>query len=270
MEASGNDEESRGGSIVSLLGLRVHNLTKAEALDRIESLTKEERGHSVFFVNAHCVNLAFKDSGYRDVVNRADLVLPDGTGMRLAGCLLRQRIRDNVNGTDLFPLVCERLERLRAPIFLLGALPGLAERVADWMRRKYPAILVAGTYHGYFGPEEEPAVVARVAASGAIVLFVAMGVPLQERFISRHLAATGVRVAFGVGGLFDFYSGRIPRAPLWLRRVGLEWLYRLIQEPRRLWRRYLIGNVVFLARVLRARWRGETGLSGPGGHDEGP
>lgn len=249
--------DGAGGPTVSILGLRVHNVTKDESLDRIESLLAEDRGHSVFFVNAHCVNLAWDDDGYRGVLNRADLVLPDGTGMRLAGCLLGRRLRDNVNGTDLFPLLCGRLERLRAPVFLLGALPGLAEKVADWIRRTYPGLPVAGTHHGYFTPQEEPEVVARVAASGARVLLVAMGVPLQERFVGRHLAATGVRVALGVGGLFDFYSGRIPRAPLWMRRAGLEWFFRLLLEPRRLWRRYLIGNVRFLVLVLRARWRDE-------------
>ncbi len=245
-----------GADGASILGLRVHNITKDEALDRIETLLSEERGHTVFFVNAHCVNLAWGDDRYREVVNGADLVLPDGTGMRIAGRLLGHPLRDNVNGTDLFPLLCERLQRLQAPVYLLGALPGLAEKVADWIRRTFPRLPVAGTHHGYFTPEEEPEVVTSIAASGAQVLFVAMGVPLQERWIARNLSATGVRVALGVGGLFDFYSGRIPRAPLWMRRAGIEWVFRLLQEPRRLWRRYLIGNLVFLARVLKARWRG--------------
>ncbi len=243
-------------SSVSILGVRIHNATRAEALDRIEGFLREERGHAVFFVNAHCVNVAWSEPGYREALHRADLVLPDGTGMRLAGLLLGRPLRDNVNGTDLFPLLCERLARLEAPVFLLGALPGLAEKVAAWMMRSYPGIRVAGTHHGYFKPDEEQEVVRLVAASGAFVLLVAMGVPLQERFIERNLAAMGVRVALGVGGLFDFYSGRIPRAPVWIRRAGLEWFYRLLQEPRRLWRRYLIGNFVFLWRVLRARWRG--------------
>ena len=114
---------------------------------------------------------------------------------------------------------------------------------------------MSGCRDGYFSAAEEPEVVAGIARSGAAVLLVAFGAPRQDLWLHRNLAATGVKVAMGVGGLFDFYSGRIPRAPQWMREVGAEWLFRFYQEPRRMWRRYFVGNVVFLWHVVRARNR---------------
>jgi len=251
----------------SILGIRIHNITREEALQEVEALiTRADGARTVFFVNAHCINVAADDPAYRTALNRADLVLPDGVGIRIAGRILGTRVRDNVNGTDFFPMLCERLDRRGASVFLLGALPGLAEKVANWIRAHFRSVEVAGTHDGYFSPQQEPEVVREVASSRADVLLVAMGVPLQELWILRHRDELGVRVAFGVGGLFDFYSGRIPRAPYWMRRIGLEWFYRLLQEPRRLWRRYLIGNAVFIARVFRARFRARTVRT----RDEGP
>lgn len=246
-------EKSAFPSAPLVFGIRLDNLTLEEAADKVAEFAREGRGRTVFFVNAHCVNVAFSDPDYMELLQKADLVLPDGIGIRLAGLILKQKIRDNVNGTDLFPVLCERLAQASSSVFLLGALPGLAERVAMWIERKHPGLLVAGTYHGYFGPEEEEMVVERIASSRAQVLLVAMGVPKQEKWIARNIRKCGVGVALGVGGLFDFYSGRIPRAPKWMRQVGMEWLFRLAMEPRRLWKRYLIGNAVFMARLARAR-----------------
>ena len=129
----------------------------------------------------------------------------------------------------------------------------MAEAVARWAKRQYPTLVVAGFRSGYYAPGEEASVVAEIRRARADVLLVAMGAPRQERWLKRHLRHTGAVVGIGVGGLFDFYGGRIPRAPLWLREIGGEWTYRLLQEPRRMWRRYLVGNVAFLWRIVRER-----------------
>ena len=121
------------------------------------------------------------------------------------------------------------------------------------MRSQFPELPVRGYHHGYFSPEELPEVIADIKASRAEVLLVAFGVPKQDQWIEEHLGETGALLAMGVGGLFDFYSGRIPRAPAWIREVGMEWFYRFWQEPRRMWRRYFVGNAVFLTRVVRER-----------------
>jgi len=203
------------------------------------------------FVNPDCLNIAYTHDRYRTILQRAARVLPDGIGIKI-GCRMRGLgLAANVNGTDLFPRLCERAARDGFSLFLLGARPGIADLVAGNMRARYPGLTIAGTQHGYFGPDEEGAIIARINASGARVLLVAFGVPRQELWLIDHHDALAPPVRMGVGGLFDFYSGRIPRAPLWLREIGLEWTWRLIQEPGRMWRRYILGNPLFLYRVWK-------------------
>ena len=203
------------------------------------------------FVNPDCLNIAYTHDRYRAVLRQAARVLPDGIGVKI-GCRMRGvGLAANVNGTDLFPRLCERAARDGFSLFLLGARPSIADLVAENMRARYSGLKIAGTQHGYFAPDEESAIIARINASGAAVLLVAFGVPRQELWLADHHDALTLPVRMGVGGLFDFYSGRIPRAPLWLREIGLEWVWRLIQEPGRMWRRYILGNPLFLYRVWK-------------------
>jgi N-acetylglucosaminyldiphosphoundecaprenol N-acetyl-beta-D-mannosaminyltransferase len=244
---------------VRICGLRIDNLTMREALDWIAQRLDGRGFHQVSFLNAACVNMALRDRDYRRVLAHSSLVLADGIGLRLAGRVLGRRIVENVNGTDLFPLLCERLRGSGKRIFLLGAGPGIAETMRRRIEDNPGGVIVCGATDGYFHPETERELVSRIARSGADLLLVALGAPHQEKWIARAASQTGVKVAIGVGGLFDFYSGRIPRAPQWLREHGLEWAYRLYHEPRRLWRRYLIGNPVFLWHILRRWWRHWSG-----------
>jgi N-acetylglucosaminyldiphosphoundecaprenol N-acetyl-beta-D-mannosaminyltransferase len=240
---------------LAVLDLPIDNLTMEEAVQAIVERMNSDRPCQICFVNAHCANIARRDRAYCQVLKGAELRLADGIGMKLAGKLLGREVRQNVNGTDLFPRLCAALKDSGKGVFLLGARPGVAEGARDWVAAHCPGVRIAGCYHGYFSQEEEEAVVWRIAASGADLLLVAMGAPRQEKWIGRHLPRTGARVAMGVGGLFDFYSGRIPRAPLWMREMGLEWFYRFCREPRRMWKRYFVGNAVFLFRVILARVR---------------
>lgn len=236
--------------VVFLFGIPITNCSVDAAVERILVCLEKPELHTIFFVNAHCVNLSRGDMDYYTILNRATFVFGDGAGMRLAGAVLGQPLVENVNGTDLYPRLCERLRGRGTRLFLLGAAPGVAERMKAEAERHYPGIQIAGTQHGFFNPEENESVVQAIRASHAELLLVAMGVPAQEQWIATHAARTGVRVALGVGGLFNFYSGKIPRAPLGMRRMGLEWLHRLWMEPRRLWRRYLVGNMQFLITLL--------------------
>lgn len=240
-------------SVVRLLGLAIANVTLDEAVDLLVSRVRLRVPTRVCFVNAHCVNVAASDARYRRCLAAADLIFADGTGMRLAGRIMRSPIVDNVNGTDLFPRLCGALTKGGARLFLLGAEPGVAEDVATWIRDRYPHLDIVGTRHGYESIEQADETVATIRDSRADILLVAMGVPKQELWIHEHLGECGVPVALAVGGLFDFYSGRARRAPLWMRRLGIEWLFRLCREPRRLWRRYLIGNWMFVGRVWATR-----------------
>ena len=238
---------------INILGHEIDNLTMGDAVDRVVTMMQNDEPMQVCFVNADCVNVAVRDNAYRDVLNDAGLTLADGIGMRLAGKMLGQPVRENVNGTDLFPLVCERLAGSDQGVYLLGGRPEIADRVAIWVEDHHPTLKLCGTHHGYFSAEEEADVLADIAASGAALLLVAFGAPKQEKWIAQHLQATGVQVAMGVGGLFDFYSGNIPRAPQWMREVSVEWVYRFWQEPGRMWKRYLLGNGLFLWRVARQK-----------------
>jgi N-acetylglucosaminyldiphosphoundecaprenol N-acetyl-beta-D-mannosaminyltransferase len=248
------DKVSATADKVTLLGITFDNLDMSQAIDKILEWLHSETSKQVCFVNADCVNIAYRDETYLKVLESADLCLADGIGLKLAGKLLSQEITQNLCGTDMFPRLCQSISGTDVTLFLLGARPEAVEGLHKWIIEQYPEVQVCGCQHGYFKPEEEKEIVLRIKDSGVLLLLVAFGVPKQDIWIRENLKQTGVRVAMGVGGLFDFYSGAIPRAPLWMREIGMEWLYRLIQEPGRMWKRYLVGNVVFMWRVFKSKF----------------
>lgn len=248
---------------LQLLGVDIDNVTMSDAVDQI--FRKAVPGnHSRFaFVNADCLNIAHRDLRYEYVLLRQDAVFGDGSGIALAARFQGRRMAENVNGTDMFPLLCEEAARRGTPLFFLGGRQGVPEETARVMQAAYPGLQIAGVQHGYFSPSQEDAVINRINESGAGILLVALGVPQQELWIDANRDRLKTPVCIGVGGLFDFYSGRIPRAPLWLRERGLEWTWRLAQEPLRLWRRYLIGNLLFLSRCVQEAILGPRRLRSP-------
>lgn len=247
-------EQENKDRTVEVFGIPLDNVTMAEARDTIVGWLYDDALRQVCFVNADCANIAYRNQQYLTVLQEADYCLADGIGLKLAGKIFRKEIQQNVNGTDLFPLLCESLASTDRRVFLLGARPGVAEGVRKWVMERFPLLDVCGVQHGYYGPQEEREIIQRIRESRANLVLVAFGAPKQDLWIHDHIKEMGANVAIGVGGLFDFYSGRIPRAPLWMRKRGMEWVYRLIQEPGRLWKRYLIGNGLFLARVLREKY----------------
>ena len=154
----------------------------------------------------------------------------------------------------MYPLLCERLQQTPYKVFFFGAAPGIADQLKAKTLAKYPLMNIVGTRSGFFLEQDIPQIIQSIKESGADLLLVAMGVPLQEKWIAEHAKETGVPVAIGVGGLFNFYSGTIPRAPMWMRKTGLEWLHRLYKEPRRMWRRYLVGNLQFMGYILKEKF----------------
>lgn len=208
-------------------------------------------GHvKLAFCNANLVNVASGDAALRRSLSTF-LVLADGIGVDLGSRLLYGApFPDNLNGTDFFPAFFAA-EARPLKVALLGGRPGVVERAAEQMRRRYPRHRFAVVSHGYYAPEEEARLLDGLEADRPDLLLVAMGNPLQERFIARALRARHCAVAAGVGALFDFFAGEVPRAPEAVRKVRLEWIYRLWREPRRLWRRYVLGNPAFLMRVTR-------------------
>lgn len=247
--------------LVRINAVPIRNVSMVEALELIDAAVVARDRRCVFFVNADCLNVSARDTRYHHVLGREDaLVFADGIGVKLAGHLSRQQVRDNVNGTDMFPLLCSLAAERGRSIFLLGARPGVADEVKQRMTALNPGLKVAGTHHGYFDKRESAPVVEQINRSGADILLVAFGAPAQERWIAEHRHQLQVPVAMGVGGLFDFYSGRIPRAPKVVRDMYLEWAWRLAMEPRRMWRRYLVGNFTFMGRVLWWELNGRNAL----------
>lgn len=239
---------------VEILGLPVDDVTLPRAIEiLIQAMRPGSPARQVAFLNADCVNLAAHDPGYRQTLRNADWVFGDGAGVRFAAWANGTRLQDNVNGTDLYPLLMRVMALAGKRVFFLGARPEVVAEVAARAEQNWPGLRVAGYHHGYFSAEEEDQVLEEIRQAKADLLLVALGAPRQDQWIRRNLNRLEVRVAMGVGGLFDFFSGRIPRAPAWVRSLHMEWGFRLFQEPARLWRRYLLGNPIFLARVLRAK-----------------
>lgn len=250
-----NGSQNENTETIARLNIMGVGVVNARAETAVATIDDEiGRGHRVklAFLNAHGSNIAARDHDFRSCLNRF-MVLNDGIGVDIAARILfGRRFNANLNGTDFIPRYLST-SRHRFRIFLLGGRPGIAERAAAAMKlRDWPHDVV-GFHHGYFAPTDIPAVLRTVRASGADLLLVALGNPDQEKFVEQHFSAFNCELAICVGALFDFLAGAAPRAPRVMRRVGLEWLFRLILEPARLWRRYLLGNVVFLARLARAR-----------------
>lgn len=236
-----------------LFGVPIVNTTMSEAIDWIVRHARDRHSHLAAFVNPDCLNIAYTHPEYHAMLNGAACVWPDGIGINMGCRMLGLALRENVNGTDMFPRLCERAAQEKLSIYLLGARPNIARMAAENLCARFPELKIAGTRDGYFSPESEPEVIAAINQSGADILLTAFGAPRQELWLARHQGELRPRVIMGVGGLFDFYSGNIPRAPIWMRELGLEWTWRLMQEPGRMWRRYLIGNPLFLYRIYRQK-----------------
>jgi N-acetylglucosaminyldiphosphoundecaprenol N-acetyl-beta-D-mannosaminyltransferase len=254
LSARGADIQNRPFVVSS----RVDALTIPQACEAILS-PQLERAQLVFFAHPHALNLARFDRQLARRFAAADLVLPDGIGLRLAARILGFRLRHNLNGTDMLPLLCRGAAERGLPLVFVGGAPGVAQTCAERLKASEPGLDVAIATHGFQGAAETRALIERIRAVGPCVVLVGMGTPLQEAWATEHLSGLRGITAVTVGGVFDFYAGRIPRAPLWWRELGLEWLFRLIQEPRRLARRYLLGNPLFLTLAFAQRLTGNRG-----------
>ncbi len=237
----------------TIMGMRYWDVELDTAAQFLINAAAEHRRIQVYFVNAHCVNVAARDPSYAEILKRAPFLFADGAGMALAARLNGVTLANNVNGTDLFPKLCAASAAAGVPVAFLGARPGVARQCATIMEREYPGLRVVWAEDGYLSHETEQLKLAELNSSGAELLFVAKGVPMQEHWIAANAAHLATPVILGVGALFDFYSGNLPRASPLVRKLRMEWVYRLVQEPRRLFRRYVLGNPEFIARALL--WR---------------
>ncbi len=221
---------------LTFLGVRVHDVTFAETLAWMEAAIAAGRPRQVCTVNPEFIMLAQRDPAFRAVLAQSDLNIPDGGFLQWAARRRGDRLRERVTGSDSLPLFSALAARKGYRLFFLGAAGGVAQRAAEILRAAHPGLNVVGCYAGSPAPADEDAIVARVREAAPDALFVAYGAPQQDLWIARNAARLGVPLQMGVGGTFDFIAGIVPRAPRWMRALGLEWLYRLARQPWR-WRR---------------------------------
>lgn len=238
-------------------GIAIAALSHETALAALLDCIARRHHLRLAFCNANLFNLAAEDAELRRIL-AGFLIFPDGVGVDIASRLLHGSIFPaNLNGTDFTPAL---LGAAPAPLSvgLVGGRPGIADRAAARLSQEHPRHSFDVLGHGFFDANEEAQILARLEANPPDILLVAFGNPLQERWISGKLTGRHCTVAAGVGAFFDFMAGEVPRAPLAIRRMRLEWLYRLWLEPARLWRRYVVGNAVFLYRIARLRLAGRN------------
>jgi N-acetylglucosaminyldiphosphoundecaprenol N-acetyl-beta-D-mannosaminyltransferase len=250
----------------TILSVRIDDLTPDEAVSRCQGFIQEGGAHQVVTVNPEFVVAAQDDAEFTRVLANADLSVPDGAGLLLAARWLGTPLRARVTGVDLSRRLAELAARRGYHLFLLGAAPGVAQRAADRLVADHPGLHIAGVYAGSPDPAEELSIIALVRAAAPQILLVAYGAPAQDKWIARNLERLDVPVCVGVGGVLDYLAGAVPYAPAWLRRLGLEWLYRVIRQPRR-WRRIWRAVVVFPWLVLTRGRRGAPQAGSNAGAD---
>ncbi|HUI64930.1 MAG TPA: WecB/TagA/CpsF family glycosyltransferase [Bacteroidota bacterium] len=238
----------------NILGVRIHNISLSETLSALEEMALSGRPHHVMTVNPEFIMIAQENQEFRDVLSRTALSLPDGIGVLLAARMFGSPLKERVAGVDTVTQFARIAARRNIRVFLLGAAPGVAEAVAHRLQTDNPGLQIAGTYAGSPDPKEEEEICRKIEAAHPHVLLVAYGPPRQDLWIARTAHRLKIPVAIGVGGTFDFIAGVVTRAPVWMQRAGLEWLFRLAQEPRR-WRR-MLTLPRFAVAVLHERYLG--------------
>jgi N-acetylglucosaminyldiphosphoundecaprenol N-acetyl-beta-D-mannosaminyltransferase len=241
---------------VSIFGVRICDVEMQQAIVLISQLiqSRSSLAHAIYFANAHTLNLAFRDPGYRQALLEASHVFGDGTGVRWGARLRGVRMRDNVNGTDMVPALLSSFVYQGYSYFMLGADAPTIAKAAGVARARFQGWHQAGFHHGYLvDSRANDEVIAHINSVAPDVLLVGMGNPRQEFWIQRHRSSLRVQVCLAVGGLFDFWAGNVSRAPHWLRKAGCEWIWRLIQQPADKASRYLGGNPLYLLRVMQHR-----------------
>lgn len=256
--APANRESERNPS---LWGIRVDNVSLNFAVSKVKSwITHGNRGYLIVTPDALATLRSRYDRRYREVAREADLVLPDGMGLIQALKFLGSPVQQRIPGVEFVEQLCRLSASEQCPVYFLGAKEGVAKAAAEKLSAKYPGMVVAGTHHGYFRREEEESLCREIRQAGTRILLVGLGVPQQELFIRRNLASLGHVVAMGVGGSFDVLSGRLRRAPVFLQKLGLEWLFRLCQEPKSRFRKdlglFLFALLVLMKRLGLDRWNG--------------
>jgi N-acetylglucosaminyldiphosphoundecaprenol N-acetyl-beta-D-mannosaminyltransferase len=206
---------------------------------------------TVMYVNANGINLAQRDNKFIDILNFADCLHSDGWGVVWASRILGAPLREKIVVTDFFIDFCEELSRRKISMYFLGGRPGVSKKAKEKLQQKIPSLIILGEYHGYFDIGDDEMIIDEINNCKPNILVIGMGTPRQEKWLYCNRHRLKVSLCWSVGGLFDFVSGDIKRAPIWMLNCHLEWLFRLLQEPGRFWKRYMVGNLIFAYRVFK-------------------
>ncbi|MFC0131702.1 WecB/TagA/CpsF family glycosyltransferase [Massilia eurypsychrophila] len=235
-----------------MMGCQIDNLSMEDTLATIEGFIRSGLPHQHVVVNVDKLVKASRDEQLRRIINECALINADGMPVVWASRLLGKPLKERVAGVDLFEALMARAAGKGWRVFLLGAREDVVQAVRETYLRKYPQLAIAGVRNGYWnGEQEEAAVVEQIRASGADLLFVAISSPKKEQFLGRYQAAMKIPFAMGVGGTFDVAIGKVKRAPRWMQKAGLEWFFRFLQEPRRMFRRYFIDDMAFIWLLIK-------------------
>lgn len=235
-----------------VLSVVVDNLSMDETVERVAAFVRDGRPHQHVVVNADKIVKAAKDPALAQIIADCDLVNADGMPVLWAARALGQPLKERVTGIDLFFRLLAEAERRRWRVYFLGAKEDIVREVERRAKDQHPSLQIAGVRNGYWSPEDEAGVVQAIADSRCDLLFVAISSPKKEQFLAQHQRAMKVPFAMGVGGSFDVMAGLTQRAPVWMQKSGLEWFYRFLQEPRRMFRRYFIDDMEFFWLLAKA------------------
>ncbi|UCV05482.1 WecB/TagA/CpsF family glycosyltransferase [Dechloromonas denitrificans] len=236
---------------IEMMGCQVDNLSMEESLQTIEGFIHSGKPHQHVVVNVDKLVKASRDPELRQIINDCALINADGMPVVWASRLLGKGLKERVAGVDLFESLMQRAAQKGWRVFLLGAREEVVSGVSNIYQKKYPGLTLAGYRNGYWKQEEEAGVVEQIKAARADLLFVAISSPKKEQFLGKYQAEMRIPFAMGVGGTFDVAVGRVKRAPVWMQKSGLEWFYRFLQEPRRMFKRYFIDDMAFFWLLLR-------------------
>ncbi len=241
---------------INILNTTIHNLSITETLALVSKAISQKKQLHHVVVNAGKIVAMQKDEALRKSVNESDIINADGQAVVWAAKILAKPLKERVAGIDLMENLVEMAHQQNHKIFLLGAKEEVVQKVSEIYQDTYSTNLIAGYRNGYFTREDEPQIAQQIANSGAQMLFVAITSPIKENFLYNHRnILKDVPFVMGVGGSFDVVSGLTKRAPIWMQNTGLEWFYRFLQEPKRMWKRYLVGNSTFIWLVLKEKFK---------------
>lgn len=248
-----------GNEKISLMNTSIDNLSMEETIDKVEQAIHSKKQLHHVVVNAGKLVAMKTDLDLRKSVNESDIINADGQAVVWASKFLGKPLKERVAGIDLMEKLVELAHAKSYRIYFLGATQSVIETLVEKYSKVYSSNIIAGYRNGYFLPEEQLAIAKEIGESGAQMLFVAISSPTKENFLFNHKdALSNVSLIMGVGGSFDVVAGKVKRAPLWMQKSGLEWLYRLLQEPKRMWKRYLVGNTKFILLMLSEKFKAQS------------